>query len=76
MTGTASIVMACTAVADDNGMRELHDVAAASLCRVRMTSPTAIRFSRAPVTRAAFTGNGALVDPPVEGFSHFGGIAK
>lgn len=28
MTGTASVVMACTAVADDNGMRALRDVAA------------------------------------------------
>ncbi|UQX09456.1 hypothetical protein M5I08_13655 [Candidatus Mycobacterium methanotrophicum] len=28
MTGTASVVMACTAVADDNGIRALRDVAA------------------------------------------------
>lgn len=28
MTGTASVVMACTAVAEDNGMRALRDVAA------------------------------------------------
>jgi hypothetical protein len=28
MTGTASVVIACTAVADDNGMRALRDVAA------------------------------------------------
>lgn len=27
MTGTASVVLACTATADDNGMRALHDVA-------------------------------------------------
>lgn len=27
MTGTASVVLACTATADDNGTRALHDVA-------------------------------------------------
>ena len=30
MTGAASVVLACTAVADDNGMRALHDVAIAA----------------------------------------------
>ena len=28
MTCAASVVLACTAAADDNGMRALHDVAA------------------------------------------------
>jgi hypothetical protein len=30
VTGAASVVLACTAVADDNGMRALHDVAIAA----------------------------------------------